>query len=39
MQAIIKAKPTAAKGKYIRSCVIASTMGPGLKVNTAKLTE
>ena len=35
--AIIKAKPAAAKGQYIRSCVIATTMGPGLKVNTAKL--
>jgi large subunit ribosomal protein L1 len=39
MQAIVKAKPAAAKGKYIRSCVVASTMGPGLKVNTAKLVE
>ena len=35
--AIIKAKPAAAKGQYIRSCVIATTMGPGIKVNTAKL--
>ena len=35
--AIIKAKPAAAKGQYIRSCVIASTMGPGIKVNQAKL--
>ena len=35
--AIIKAKPAAAKGPYIRSCVIATTMGPGIKVNTAKL--
>ena len=34
--AIIKAKPAAAKGQYIKSCVIASTMGPGVKVNTAK---
>ena len=34
--AVIKAKPAAAKGQYIRSCVIASTMGPGVKVNTAK---
>ncbi len=39
MQAIVKAKPAAAKGKYIRSCVVASTMGPGLKVNTARLVE
>ncbi len=35
--AIIKAKPAAAKGQYIRSCVTASTMGPGIKINQAKL--
>ena len=35
--AIIKAKPAAAKGQYIRSCVVASTMGPGIKVNPLKL--
>ncbi len=35
--AVIKAKPSAAKGQYIRSCVIASTMGPGIKINQAKL--
>ena len=35
--AIIKAKPAAAKGQYIKSCVAASTMGPGVKVNGAKL--
>ena len=35
--AIVKAKPAAAKGQYIRSCVVASTMGPGVKVNGAKL--
>ena len=34
--AIIKAKPAAAKGQYIRSCVAAATMGPGVKVNAAK---
>ena len=34
--AIVKAKPAAAKGQYIRSCVVASTMGPGIKVNTSK---
>ena len=33
MGAIIKAKPAAAKGQYIRSCVTASTMGPGVKIN------
>ena len=37
MGAIIKAKPAAAKGQYIKSCVAASTMGPGVKMNTAKL--
>ena len=37
MGAIIKAKPAAAKGQYIKSCTIASTMGPGVKVNSAKL--
>ena len=35
--AIVKAKPAAAKGQYIRSCVAASTMGPGVKFSTAKL--
>ena len=35
--AIIKAKPAATKGQYIKSCVIASTMGPGIKINYAKL--
>ena len=37
MGAIIKAKPAAAKGQYIKSCVVASTMGPGIKINQAKL--
>ena len=36
MEAIIKAKPAAAKGTYIRSAVISSTMGPGVKINAAK---
>ncbi len=35
--AIIKAKPAAAKGQYIKSCTVASTMGPGIKINTAKI--
>ncbi len=37
MSAIIKAKPASAKGQYIKSCVVASTMGPGVKMATAKL--
>ena len=37
LSAIIKAKPAAAKGQYIKSCVVASTMGPGIKVNQAKI--
>ncbi len=36
MSAIIKAKPAAAKGQYVKSCVIATTMGPGIKLNVAK---
>ncbi len=35
--AVVKAKPSAAKGQYLRSVVVASTMGPGIKVNQAKL--
>lgn len=35
--AIIKAKPAAAKGQYLRSVAVASTMGPGIKINPAKL--
>ncbi len=37
--AIIKAKPAAAKGQYVRSCVVASTMGPGVKINPVRLTD
>ena len=36
IDAIVKAKPSAAKGQYLRSVVIASTMGPGVKLNTVK---
>ncbi len=36
MGAIVKAKPASAKGQYIRSCVAASTMGPGVKMNANK---
>ena len=36
MEAIVKAKPAAAKGQYIRSAAIATTMGPGVKLNNAK---
>jgi len=37
MAAIIKARPAAAKGQYIKSCTIASTMGPGIKINASKI--
>ena len=36
MSAIVKAKPAATKGQYIKSCVVATTMGPGIKLNVAK---
>lgn len=35
--AIVKAKPAAAKGQYVRSCVVATTMGPGIKMNPNKV--
>ena len=37
MTAVIKAKPAATKGQYIKSCTLASTMGPGIKINQTKL--
>lgn len=37
LDAIIKAKPEAAKGQYIKSCAVASTMGPGVKINPNKV--
>ena len=37
MSAVIKAKPAAAKGQYLRSVAVASTMGPGIKINQAKI--
>jgi large subunit ribosomal protein L1 len=39
MDAIIKAKPSAAKGQYVKSVVISSTMGPGVKINPVKALE
>lgn len=39
MDAIVKAKPAAAKGQYIKSVTVASTMGPGVKVNPAKVLD
>lgn len=39
MSAIIKARPSSAKGKYLRSVVVSSTMGPGIKVNAQKLMD
>lgn len=35
--AVVKAKPATAKGQYIRSCVVATTMGPGVRINPGKL--
>ncbi len=39
MDAIVKAKPSAAKGKYLKSVSLTSTMGPGVKLNTSKLMD
>ena len=39
MDAIVKAKPAAAKGQYLRSVTVESTMGPGVKINPAKIAE
>ena len=39
MSAVIKAKPSAAKGQYLRSVVVASTMGPGIKINPVRITD
>ena len=36
LSAIVKAKPAAAKGQYVKSCVIATTMGPGIKINPGR---
>ena len=36
MNAIVKAKPAAAKGQYVKSCVVASTMGPGVRINPTR---
>jgi large subunit ribosomal protein L1 len=39
MEAIIKAKPSAAKGRYLKRCTISTTMGPGVRVDVAQLTK
>lgn len=39
MEAVVKAKPSAAKGQYLRSVVVTSTMGPGVKINPARVND
>lgn len=39
LSAVVKAKPTAAKGQYLKSVVVTSTMGPGIKINPLKVAE
>ncbi|WP_123054740.1 50S ribosomal protein L1 [Clostridium sp. JN-1] len=39
MEAVVKAKPAAAKGQYLKSVVVSSTMGPGIKINPVKVLE
>ena len=39
LEAVVKAKPSASKGQYMRSVVVSSTMGPGIKINTTKVTD
>jgi large subunit ribosomal protein L1 len=39
MNAIIKAKPSAAKGQYLKSVSISATMGPGIRINAARISE
>ena len=39
LDAVVKAKPAAAKGQYLRSVTLASTMGPGIKLNPMKLSN
>ncbi len=39
IDAVVKAKPVAAKGQYLRSIVVSSTMGPGIKINPTRISE
>lgn len=39
LEAVVKAKPSAAKGQYLKSVVVSSTMGPGIKINPTRVTE
>jgi large subunit ribosomal protein L1 len=39
LTAIVKAKPSASKGQYVKSCVVATTMGPSVRINPAKVEQ